>query len=93
MSDLAEKRAAYQALRYAVAVWVSKDVHVYVEALEAEVSELRSLVGRLTEGAWGLLAVLDAHEVESLDCDRRGDHTCECLTNAANRLRAALEGA
>ena len=49
-------------------------------------NEIRAAVNRL-------LDVLDAHEVESLDCDRRGNHACECLSDAVARIRDALKGA
>jgi hypothetical protein len=67
MSDLAEKRAAYQALRYAVAVWVSKDVHVYVEALEAEVERLtHQLEGQIRSNLAILNRVPDPNDLRAL---------------------------
>lgn len=35
-----------------------------------------------------LLLVLDAHEVETLDCDRRGNKYCDCLEKVPKRAEA-----
>ena len=35
-----------------------------------------------------LLLVLDAHEVETLDCDRRGNKYCDCLEKVLKPAKA-----
>ena len=37
-----------------------------------------------------LFAVLDAHEIETLDCDRCGVRTCDCLSRAREKVDAAI---
>ena len=37
-----------------------------------------------------LLAVLDAHEVDTLDCDRAGVAHCDCLQRARKKVDAML---
>jgi len=36
------------------------------------------------------LSTLDAHDIESLDCDRRGEKYCDCLSKSIDKLRSAL---
>ena len=37
-----------------------------------------------------LCATVEAHEIESLDCDRRGEEYCNCLRKAVAKARAHL---
>ena len=37
-----------------------------------------------------LVAVLEAHDVESLSCDRDGHHYCDCLADAIEQAKATL---
>ncbi len=45
----------------------------------------------LIKAAQDILAILDAHEVDTLDCDRRGDIHCDCLDKAKEKLENALK--
>jgi hypothetical protein len=45
---------------------------------------------RLEGDSRNLLAVLEAHDVESLDCDRRGEKYCSCLSQAIERVADTL---
>jgi hypothetical protein len=37
-----------------------------------------------------LLKVIDAHEIDTIDCDRRGDVHCDCLTRAKAKVEGAI---
>lgn len=65
---------------------------LFVE-IPAELSTLRATNAGLVEQAGNLLSILEAHEVDSLDCDRRGEKYRDCLSNQIRRLEAALDAA
>lgn len=44
----------------------------------------------LREAAEHILSVIEAHDIATFDCDRRGDVYCDCLDKAKSRLRASL---
>ena len=50
-----------------------------VDELEKTQDTLKQLVG-----------VIDAHEIESLDCDNRGDYYCDCLTKEVKKIKESL---
>ena len=60
-----------------------------VEACAA-VPDLIAEVKRLREALTDLVGTLDAHETESLDCDRRGETYCDCLAKSKTKARAIL---
>lgn len=53
---------------------------VQIARLESELS----IVWKLTDELFGML---EAHEVETLDCDRRGERYCDCLERLKARYR------
>lgn len=40
-----------------------------------------------------LVEVIEAHEIESLSCDRDGNEYCDCLRNAATEAKRILPNA
>jgi hypothetical protein len=46
----------------------------------------------IQEEAERLLAVYDAHEMESLDCDRSGEYYCDCFHKAVEKFRLSVTG-
>lgn len=38
-----------------------------------------------------LMDIVEAHEIESLDCDNRGEYYCDCLFDAIQQAKKALE--
>jgi len=48
--------------------------------------ELREAVTLIT----ALVDVVDAHDIDSLSCDRDGRETCDCLSREVGRLQAFL---
>ena len=40
-----------------------------------------------------LVEVIEAHEIESLSCDRDGNEYCDCLRNAATEAKRLLPNA
>jgi hypothetical protein len=55
---------------------------------ERDESHARELA--LREALHWTVEILDAHEVETLDCDRRGEKYCTCLERQLAKARAAL---
>ena len=41
----------------------------------------------------GLLAVIDAHDIDTLDCDRTDNKYCDCLRRQLDKARHALVAA
>lgn len=47
---------------------------------------------RLRAAIENLCGIIEAHEIDTLDCDRRGEIHCDCLERAMEKARAALKG-
>ncbi len=45
---------------------------------------------RLASAVRELLAVIDAHDMDTLDCDRSGRRCCDCLTLARKKVEACM---
>jgi len=45
---------------------------------------------RIASAVRELLSVIDAHEIDTLDCDRRGVAHCDCLQRARANVEACL---
>lgn len=63
------------------------------EKMRDRIDTLRETNAGLVKQAGDLLIILEAHEVDTLDCDRRGEKYCDCLSNHIRRLKAALDAA
>lgn len=57
---------------------------------EADYMALHAQRDELLEALKKLLGVLDAHEVVTMDCDRRGDTYCDCLDTVKIKSIAAI---
>lgn len=60
---------------------------------EHEMRRRAAAYAALVEALTHLLGVIDAHELESLDCDRSADKYCDCLELAVKQSQDALEKA
>lgn len=60
-------------------------------AVRAALPALTKQRDDLARLAQSLIDTLNAHEVDSLDCDRSGVTHCDCLTKAIDRLAAAIK--
>ena len=49
----------------------------------------QQLVG-LTDAVWELFAVLDAHEIDTFDCNRAGVTHCDCLERARKKVESMM---
>jgi len=45
---------------------------------------------RLSDAVRELLAVLDAHEIDTFDCDRAGVTHCDCLERARKKVESMM---
>ena len=61
-----------------------------IAELEAEVAALRSANAVLTDAVRELFAVLDAHEIDTFDCDRAGVVHCDCLERARKKVESMM---
>lgn len=65
-----------------------------IAALSAERDALRAALTaaeRERGAARALVDAIQAHDIESLSCDRDGEIYCECVSRAAASLRARLD--
>lgn len=54
------------------------------------VQENRDKLCALAAALKHLVEVIEAHEIESLSCDRDGNEYCDCLQNAATEAKRLL---
>ncbi len=47
-------------------------------------------VERLIEAAKNIEVIIEAHAIDTFDCDRSGETYCDCLARARGHLKAAL---
>lgn len=59
-------------------------------ALEADYTTLRAHAERLAEALKDITETLEAHEVDTLDCDRAGNKFCTCLERRISKADKAL---
>lgn len=57
---------------------------IYLITIQSQVTSLRTALEHL-------VGVIEAHELESLDCDDRGDYYCNCLSDAVKKAKEALK--
>jgi len=62
-----------------------------LQALRNDLARERSRADVLAAEVRGLLAVIDAHEIDTLDCDRTDNKYCDCLQRQMDKIRAALD--
>ena len=48
---------------------------------------------RLVSAVRELLAVIDAHEIDTFDCDRAGGTHCDCLERARKKVESMMPNA
>ena len=61
--------------------------------LTNEAATERERCGVLEREVRGLLAVIDAHDIDTLDCDRTDNKYCDCLRRQIDKVRHALDAA
>lgn len=54
-----------------------------------DIVELKQLV-QLTQSIRELLEVIDAHDIDTLDCDRSGRRCCDCLERARKKVELCM---
>ena len=47
---------------------------------------------RLRDALSGIVATIESHDFDPLDCDNSGEVHCNCLDRAMDKARAALKG-
>ena len=57
---------------------------------ERQIAAKDERIAALEDAGNVLLATIDAHETQSIDCDRSRQTSCDCLDRAVDKLRAAL---
>jgi hypothetical protein len=57
---------------------------LYLITMQSENTALRTALEHL-------VGVIEAHDLESLDCDDRGDYFCDCLSLAVKQAKEALD--
>jgi uncharacterized coiled-coil DUF342 family protein len=65
---------------------------IHQEAI-AKANRERSRAEVLAAEVRGLLSVIDAHEIDTLDCDRTENKYCDCLQRQIDKVRTALDPA
>ena len=60
-------------------------------AARARIAELERERAGLLAAVRELFAVLDAHEIDTFDCDRAGVVHCDCLERARKRVESKME--
>jgi chromosome segregation ATPase len=60
---------------------------------DMELAKAMSRAEVLAAEVRGLLAVIDAHDMDTMDCDRTGDKYCDCLRRQMDKIRTALDAA
>ena len=50
-------------------------------------------LGGLADAVRELFAVLDAHEIDTFDCDRAGGTHCDCLERARKKVESMMPNA
>lgn len=65
---------------------IQRDVNADVD--NAEFERLQTLERMLRE----LVGIIDSHEIELGDCDRRGHLHCDCLHRQMKKIKMTMEG-
>lgn len=54
-------------------------------------SDVDARIAQLEKALRDLTDCIQAHEIESLSCDRDGETHCECLRNMASQVKSLME--
>lgn len=57
----------------------------------ANLTDLYADKNALRDVLKNLVDVVEAHNLESLDCDNRGDYFCDCLSDAVKKAKEVLD--
>lgn len=49
-----------------------------------------SRFGDIEQQLRDIIGIIEAHEIDSIDCDRAGDRHCNCLSSTVNRAKKIL---
>lgn len=63
------------------------DCHDEIKTLRTQLTAANATIDALKAKLTRLVATIEAHEIESLSCDRDGEKYCECLKNAAKAAK------
>jgi hypothetical protein len=65
-------------------------VHYLCDSCRDRVAEMEQSNYRIKTAAENIIAVINAHEIDSIDCDRSGTLICDCLEIAKIKLLDAV---
>jgi hypothetical protein len=71
--------------------WTGPDQVVeYMAQMERYCNRLEARLREAMELMTTLVGVVDAHDIDSLSCDRDGEECCDCLSRAVGNIQAFL---